>query len=66
SIQPVAHYAKLQETNLGAGANGGFWDLVLSDGLLYAGVYSGGVQQGLHAIGYGCVPPGDPAYTSTG
>jgi hypothetical protein len=66
SIQPVAHYAKLQETSLGAGANGGFWDLVLADGLLYAGVYSGGVQQGLHTIGYGCVPPGDPAYTSTG
>ncbi|HUR26355.1 MAG TPA: hypothetical protein VM327_10125 [Candidatus Thermoplasmatota archaeon] len=66
SIQPVAHYAKLQETGLGAGANGGFWDLVLHEGLLYAGVYSGGVQQGLHVIGYGCLTPGDPLQTSVG
>lgn len=66
SIQPIAHYAKLQETNLGAGANGGFWDLVVADGLLYAGVYSGGVQQGLHVVGFGCITPGDPLQTSIG
>jgi hypothetical protein len=66
SIQPVAHYAKLQETSLGAGANGGFWDLVVDHGLLYAGVYSGGVQQGLHVVAFGCITPGDPLQTSVG
>ncbi|HEX9816473.1 MAG TPA: hypothetical protein VGB18_05795 [Candidatus Thermoplasmatota archaeon] len=65
-LKPVAHYASSQKSNPGSPAQGGFWDLVVHDGLLYAGAYTGDFEVGLHTIGYGCIPAGDANYTSTG
>jgi len=47
--KPVAHYAP---------ASTSFWDIVLKDGVLY------GSGSGIHVFGYGCVVPGDKAFTS--
>lgn len=65
-IQPVAHYAGSQRSVLGSGSEGGFWDVVVHEGLLYAGAYSGGHEEGLHVVAYGCITPGDPVFTSAG
>jgi hypothetical protein len=65
-LKPVAHYAGSQRSNAGSSAQGGFWDVVLKDGILYAGAYTGGFEVGLHTIAYGCIRPGDPAFTSVG
>ena len=42
----------------------GFWDVVLEDGLIYAGKFGAG--GGFDVVGFGCVPPGKAAFSSTG
>lgn len=66
SLQPIAHYAGSMRSTPGQAYQGGFWDIVLHNGLIYAGAFTGEHEIGLHIVGYGCIPPGDPTYTSTG
>ena len=54
-IEPVARYRP-------EGAD--FWDVVLESGVLFTSTIAPGV--GFDAVGFGCVPPGNPAYSSTG
>ncbi len=74
SLQPVAHYDPTpggENYVVGfvvPGVPDGFealYDVVLQDGILYAGGFGDPVT-GVHVIGYGCVRPGDPAETSVG
>ncbi len=67
NLQPVAHYGVPLEAPVGFGATSrGFWDIVVDEGVIYAGSYGGVDGQGVHAIGYGCMPAGDPRFTSKG
>lgn len=54
-ISPVAIYSPDSST---------FWDVVLKDGLVYGGRFSGG--GGFDVVAFGCIPPGNKAFTSTG
>lgn len=66
-LQPEAHYANSQDGQLdveSSGTSQGFWELLVHDGLIYAGVHAG-FEEGLHVIGYGCIPAGDARFTST-
>jgi hypothetical protein len=55
SIAPVALYQP---------GDASFWDVVLADGLVYAGKFSAGA--GFDVVGFGCITPGAKAMTSTG
>jgi|SRR5688572_20718614 len=66
-LQPEAHYASSQESIVPTGSTSiGFWDVLVHHGFLYAGNHAGEFEPGLHTIAFGCIPPGDPLYTSTG
>lgn len=55
NLEPVARYRP-------SGAS--FWDVVLENGVVFTSKFmSGG---GFDAVGFGCIPPGKRAYSSTG
>ncbi|HLE48388.1 MAG TPA: hypothetical protein VI818_08835 [Candidatus Thermoplasmatota archaeon] len=65
ALAPEAHFASSGGTPAFGSGGGGFWDVVLHHGRLYAGSYSGH-EVGLHVIRFGCIPAGDARFTSTG
>lgn len=63
-LEPIAHYMGSHEARLGTEI--GFWDILLQDGVVYAGVHAGDFEVGLHVIGFGCIRAGDVAQRSRG
>lgn len=55
NLEPVARYRP-------QGAS--FWDVVVEKGVLFTSRFAPG--EGFDAVGFGCIRPGDPAFSSTG
>jgi hypothetical protein len=57
----VAPQALVPTGHLAAG-EGGSWDVVIRDGV----VFTSEIGEGLRVLGHGCLTPGDAAASSTG
>lgn len=58
---PVAHYAVEKPTDPDALGFANVWEVLLIDGV----VYVNDLANGVHAVGFGCIEPGDAAHSAT-
>lgn len=61
-LTPAAHWARASPGGAGALGFSGVWEAAVHNGVMYVA----DMQTGLHAVGYGCLRPGDRTLSSTG